>query len=101
MDFRDRHVVVTGGTGALGTAVVGALIEAGAICHVPYVHAAEAERFTLRGHAQVKLVAGRRSCRRSGGRAAVRRRAEAVGLDPSRRRLRHEAGRPRPTQAPT
>ena len=35
--FRDRHVVVTGGTGALGTAVVGKLIEDGAICHVPYL----------------------------------------------------------------
>src|SRR5262245_31444014 len=56
MDFADRHVVVTGGTGALGTAVTGALVKAGAICHVPYMVAAEAERFTLRGHAQVKLV---------------------------------------------
>ena len=56
MDFSDRHVVVTGGTGALGTAVAGALVKAGAICHVPYVEAAEAERFTLRGHAQVKLL---------------------------------------------
>jgi NAD(P)-dependent dehydrogenase (short-subunit alcohol dehydrogenase family) len=35
VDYRDRHVVVTGGTGALGTAVVGALVGAGAICHVP------------------------------------------------------------------
>ena len=31
-----RHVVVTGGTGALGTAVVGQLLEAGATCTVPY-----------------------------------------------------------------
>jgi NAD(P)-dependent dehydrogenase (short-subunit alcohol dehydrogenase family) len=56
MDFSDRHVVVTGGTGALGTAVTDALVKAGAICHVPYVETAEAERFTLRGHTQVKLV---------------------------------------------
>ena len=56
MDFRDRHVVVTGGTGALGTAVVGALVEAGAVCHVPFVVAAEAERFALRSHAGVRLV---------------------------------------------
>ncbi len=56
MDYRDQHVVVTGGTGALGSAVVGALVEAGAVCHVPYVVAAEAERFTLRKHAQVKLT---------------------------------------------
>jgi NAD(P)-dependent dehydrogenase (short-subunit alcohol dehydrogenase family) len=56
MDFRDRHVVVTGGTGALGTATVGALIEAGAICHVPYIDRAEADRFALRNHAKVELV---------------------------------------------
>ena len=36
MSFQDRHVVVTGGTGALGTAVVGALLERGATCHVPF-----------------------------------------------------------------
>src|SRR5258708_6523490 len=58
VDFRDRHVVVTGGTGVLGSAVVGVLVEAGAICHVPYVVAAEAERFPLRNHAKVKLSAG-------------------------------------------
>jgi NAD(P)-dependent dehydrogenase (short-subunit alcohol dehydrogenase family) len=56
MDFSNRHVVVTGGTGALGSAVVSALVEAGAICHVPYIDAAEAERFALRTHAQVKLI---------------------------------------------
>jgi NAD(P)-dependent dehydrogenase (short-subunit alcohol dehydrogenase family) len=57
MDYRDRHVVVTGGTGALGTAVVGALIDAGAVCHVPYVNLAEADRFAWRNHSNVKLVA--------------------------------------------
>ena len=55
MDFQDRHVVVTGGTGALGTAVVEALIEAGAVCHVPCLDDAEAQRFRLRGHKQVVL----------------------------------------------
>jgi NAD(P)-dependent dehydrogenase (short-subunit alcohol dehydrogenase family) len=57
MEYRDRHVVVTGGTGALGTATVAALTEAGAVCHVPYMDRAEAERFAFRKHAQVKLVA--------------------------------------------
>src|SRR5215212_975821 len=57
VDFRNRHVVVTGGTGALGTAVVGGLVAAGAVCHVPYILAVEAERFPLRDHAQVTLVA--------------------------------------------
>jgi NAD(P)-dependent dehydrogenase (short-subunit alcohol dehydrogenase family) len=58
MDFRDRHVVVTGGTGALGTAVVGALLEAGAICHVPYLDEKRLGRFPYRDHRGVKLVGG-------------------------------------------
>ena len=58
MDYSDRHVVVTGGTGALGGAVVNALVEAGAVCHVPYIDKAEAERFALRSHERVKLIAG-------------------------------------------
>ena len=57
MDYRDRHVVVTGGAGALGTAVVGALLNAGAICHVPCHTQDEAQRFAHRGHAAVKLSA--------------------------------------------
>jgi NAD(P)-dependent dehydrogenase (short-subunit alcohol dehydrogenase family) len=56
MDYRDRHVVVTGGTGALGSAVVAALIEAGAVCHIPYIDAGELERFPLRSHARVQLA---------------------------------------------
>jgi NAD(P)-dependent dehydrogenase (short-subunit alcohol dehydrogenase family) len=35
LDFTNRHVVVTGGTGALGAAVVESLTQAGAICHIP------------------------------------------------------------------
>jgi NAD(P)-dependent dehydrogenase (short-subunit alcohol dehydrogenase family) len=58
VDYRDRHVVVTGGAGALGTAVVGALTAAGAICHVPCLHDAEAQRFALRAHPQVRLTVG-------------------------------------------
>ena len=57
MDFEGREVVVTGGTGALGTAVVGALLERGAFCHVPFIHDAEAARFPFRDHPHVKLVA--------------------------------------------
>jgi len=56
MDYRDRQVVVTGGTGALGGAVVAALIEAGAVCHIPYIDAGELERFSLRTHARVALA---------------------------------------------
>ena len=56
MDYSDRHVVVTGGTGALGVAVVSALIEEGAVCHVPWHTEQEAEAFPHRGHRQVVLV---------------------------------------------
>ena len=56
MEYRDRHVIVTGGTGALGAAVVTALAEAGAICHVPCLEAGEAERFALRTHPRVNLI---------------------------------------------
>jgi NAD(P)-dependent dehydrogenase (short-subunit alcohol dehydrogenase family) len=58
VDFSGRDVVVTGGTGALGSAVVGALLQANAACHVPYLHAGEAERFPHHDHPKVKLVGG-------------------------------------------
>ena len=45
MDFRSQTVIVTGGTGALGRAVVGALLAAGAHCRVPYIIDAEAAAF--------------------------------------------------------
>jgi NAD(P)-dependent dehydrogenase (short-subunit alcohol dehydrogenase family) len=48
MDFRDRHVVVTGGAGALGSAVVTLLAEAGSVCHVSCFDEAEATRFRPR-----------------------------------------------------
>ena len=56
MDFKTRHVVVTGGTGALGRAVVEALLRGGAEVHVPYLHAAEAERFPLRTEPRLRLA---------------------------------------------
>jgi NAD(P)-dependent dehydrogenase (short-subunit alcohol dehydrogenase family) len=59
VSYRDRHVVVTGGTGALGTAAVAALIERGARCHVPALTDQEAQGFAWRDHKQVTLsVAG-------------------------------------------
>jgi len=57
MDFSGKQIVVTGGTGALGSAVVGALLGAGAACVVPYVHEAEAQRLAHRGDPNVKLIA--------------------------------------------
>ena len=55
IDFAGRELVVTGGTGALGTALVGALLARGATIHVPWIAAAEAERFPYRGHERVRL----------------------------------------------
>ncbi|HTT49371.1 MAG TPA: SDR family NAD(P)-dependent oxidoreductase [Pseudolabrys sp.] len=57
MDFSGKHVVVTGGTGALGTAAVGGLLAAGARCTVPYQHEAEAQRFPHAGDPNVTLIA--------------------------------------------
>jgi len=59
MNFANKTVVVTGGTGALGTAVVGALLQQGAHCIVPYVHDAEAQRFPHRSHRRLLLMAVR------------------------------------------
>jgi len=58
MDFTRRHVVVTGGTGALGTAIVGALLAAGAICHLPYRKESEAQRFPHRQNKNVTFYSG-------------------------------------------
>ena len=55
MDFQNRHVVVTGGTGALGLAVVEGLLRGGAEVHVPYLYAAEAAQFPFRSDARVHL----------------------------------------------
>jgi NAD(P)-dependent dehydrogenase (short-subunit alcohol dehydrogenase family) len=57
MSFADRHIVITGGTGALGAAVVGALLDDGAICHVPYRSEDEAQRFPHRRHTNLTLAA--------------------------------------------
>jgi NAD(P)-dependent dehydrogenase (short-subunit alcohol dehydrogenase family) len=57
-DLRERHVVITGGTGALGVAVVEVLLEAGAVCHVPCVEDAVPAHFALAGHERVHATAG-------------------------------------------
>ena len=45
VDFAGSHIVVTGGTGALGRAVIAALRAAGAVCHVPNLIASELDGF--------------------------------------------------------
>jgi len=56
MDFHDRQIVVSGGTGALGSAVLAKLVELGAVCHVPCLDHGEAQRCALRDHKQVKVT---------------------------------------------
>ena len=56
MDLSGRHAIVTGGTGALGIAVVKVLVNSGASCTVPYVHDAEAQRFPFADQKQVTLL---------------------------------------------
>lgn len=57
MNFKNRHVVVTGGTGALGAAVLDAFLQAGATCHVPYRSERAIASSPHRGHARVSFVA--------------------------------------------
>src|SRR5258708_28196453 len=56
VDFAGSHVVVTGGTGALGRAVVGALRAANAFCHIPNLIAAELDGFPFVTDAEVHIV---------------------------------------------
>jgi NAD(P)-dependent dehydrogenase (short-subunit alcohol dehydrogenase family) len=53
-----KHIVVTGGTGALGGAVVSLLLERGATCHVPMIEAAVPEGTPWSGHASVVATPG-------------------------------------------
>src|SRR5262249_61226259 len=56
--YNGANVVVTGGTGALGTAVVGALRAAGAVCHVTNMVAAELEHYPHRNDPGVHITSG-------------------------------------------
>src|SRR5436305_2367120 len=50
MRLKDCQVVITGGTGALGSAVAKALVDAGAHCHVPAIESSvPADRFPKDG----------------------------------------------------
>lgn len=56
MSLHDKHLVITGGTGALGGAVVSALIDAGARCHLPAFEASAPDGFELADHPQVAVT---------------------------------------------
>ncbi len=58
MEFEGRQVVVTGGTGALGRAVVSALLEQRATCHIPVHESEPPEGFADRNSGRLKLYPG-------------------------------------------
>lgn len=58
LDYTGRQVVVTGGTGALGSAVVMLLLEAGAECHIPCHDAKELDRCAFKGDRRVRIETG-------------------------------------------
>ncbi len=57
LDFANLHIVVTGGTGALGAAVVESLINSGATVHTPAHSPPDPAKFPLARHERVKIVA--------------------------------------------
>ncbi|MCP4328143.1 MAG: SDR family NAD(P)-dependent oxidoreductase [Alphaproteobacteria bacterium] len=58
MQLEQHHIVVSGGTGGLGRAVVGRLLEDGAIIHLPNFHAKQLEGYPHRDHPNVVVETG-------------------------------------------
>jgi NAD(P)-dependent dehydrogenase (short-subunit alcohol dehydrogenase family) len=58
LNFQNRRLVVTGGTGALGSAVVGTLLDSGAHCTVSCLNRAELKHFPYTSHEHVRIVEG-------------------------------------------
>lgn len=56
MKFDGLHVVVTGGAGALGSAVVGQLVEGGAVCHIPSRSDRESDNSRVEFHGGIDLT---------------------------------------------
>ncbi len=61
-DFAERHVVVTGGSGALGAAVVALLVNRGASCYVPTYSAKQLDEFDYQSHERVNVETGVNLC---------------------------------------
>ena len=58
MDFTDKHVIVTGGAGSLGEAVVQLLLNLGASCSVPCFNQDEFDSFQFSDHENVFTKVG-------------------------------------------
>lgn len=50
LDFSGDHIIITGGTGGLGSALTASLLEAGASCSVPCYKPSELEDFEYKDH---------------------------------------------------
>lgn len=57
-DFEGKNVVVTGASGGLGAAVVAALLERGAVCHLPMIEREVPAKLPWHGHARVHAYTG-------------------------------------------
>lgn len=53
MDFTERHIIITGGTGSLGSAVTEQLLEAGAFCSIPCFDKSELEDVEFQDHENI------------------------------------------------
>lgn len=53
LDFSNDHIIITGGTGTLGSAVTEALLEAGANCSLPCFNTDEFRDFDQKGHSNL------------------------------------------------
>jgi len=56
MNLQGKHIVVTGGTGGLGRAVVGKLLDAGASLHLPIFPAGALDGFPHAGNARLSAT---------------------------------------------
>jgi NAD(P)-dependent dehydrogenase (short-subunit alcohol dehydrogenase family) len=57
-DFTGRDVIITGGTGALGSGVVASIVAAGGHAHVPVVESDELDGWTHQDHERVTVYEG-------------------------------------------
>lgn len=58
INFDQKHVVITGGTGALGSAVTAKLLSGGARCSIPCYDESELENFDHQNHENLYLQIG-------------------------------------------
>lgn len=58
LDFTNKHIVITGGTGALGSAVTEQLLSTGAKCSIPCFNKSELDDFEYEGHKNLYIKVG-------------------------------------------